>query len=94
MSTHPRSSPTSPLIVDLATDTDDNGKRKRHGGLLESIQRWLALRGKLVVVIAATLVLSVFLVPPLKLILRQGSNHEGRSITPAQQTRKLMESCA
>ena len=92
MSTHPRSSPTSPLIVDLATDTDDNGKRKRHGGL-ESIQRWLALRAKLVVVIAAALVLSVFLVPPLKSIL---SNHEEQRsiITTQQQQTKQKQSAA
>ena len=97
MSTHPRSSPTSPLIVDLATtDTDDNGKRKRHGGLLESIQRWLALRGKLVVVIAAALILSVFLVPPLKLILQGSNHHEGRSSssTTQQQQTKQKQSAA
>ena len=93
MNKNPRSSPTSPLIVDLATtDTDDNGKRKRHGGLLESIQRWLALRGKLVVVIAVALLLSSFFVPPLKLMLKEESNHEGSSIITTEQQTKQKQS--
>lgn len=62
-------SSSSPVTVLSDSMVDDNGKLKRHGGILESVHRWLARNGKLVIIILACLTLSVFFIPPLKYLL-------------------------
>lgn len=54
---------------------DHNGKDKyqRHGSIFELIQRWMAIHGKLMVICATALVLSVFMIPPIKVILKQST---------------------
>ena len=55
--------PSSPI-------DDGNGKYKRHASPLGAIQRWLALNGKLVVILILLPFWTVFLIPPLKLALQ------------------------
>ena len=49
----------------------DRDKYRRHGSALGSLQRWLARNGKTVVAGVVCLVLSVFLLPPLRLVAMQ-----------------------
>ncbi len=46
-------------------------KYQRHGSLSSGIQRWMALNGKLMVVLAMTFLLSVFMIPPFKVLLNK-----------------------
>jgi len=64
--------PTSQSAPISLEKTDHNGKEKyqRHGSIVESTQRWMARNGKSVVIFATFLILSVFLIPPLKVILK------------------------
>jgi len=76
---HPRPSPV--IVLGDSSIMDDNGKHKRHGTILESIQRWLSRNGKSVVIVLASLTLSVFFIPPLKILLRHTEGHDS---TPKQ----------
>ncbi|KAL7463664.1 hypothetical protein ACHAXS_004019 [Conticribra weissflogii] len=63
--------PPPPTSRGSDTDTDiyGNGKYKRHGGVLDTLHRWLALHGKVTVAGFIGLSCLVFLMPPAKLIL-------------------------
>lgn len=65
--------PAAPFLPSAASkEAEHNGKDKyqRHGSILESTQRWMARNGKVIIICASALVLSVFLIPPLKVILQ------------------------
>ncbi|KAL7545180.1 hypothetical protein ACHAWF_008535 [Thalassiosira exigua] len=68
--------PSSTGSIASAGDDDDadrNGKDKkyqRHGSVLDSVHRITARNGKRAVASASALVFSVFLIPPLKVMLR------------------------
>ncbi len=86
------SSQPSPVTVLSDSMVDDNGKRRRHGGALESIHRWLAQNGKLVVIVLACLTLSVFFIPPLKIFLRN-ERHTTRKQNKTKQTLPEIPPC-
>mmetsp|Transcript_3489 Transcript_3489/g.8877 ORF Transcript_3489/g.8877 Transcript_3489/m.8877 type:complete len:314 (-) Transcript_3489:383-1324(-) len=56
-----------PPPAPLPSPADHNGKDKKISDLL---QRWMARNGKLVVICATALLLSVFLIPPLKVVFQ------------------------
>ncbi len=88
------SSRPSPVIVlgDSSSMMDDNGKHKRHGTIFDSMQRWLARNGKIVVIVLASLTLSVFFIPPLKLILLRHDDDEGHTTHTQPSKNKLSSS--
>lgn len=77
----PLSSPVTVLSDSIA---DDNAKRRRHGGILEAVHRWSARDGKSVVIVACLTLLSVFLIPPLKIGLRQQSHSTQQKLDKKQ----------
>ena len=77
---------SSPVTVLSDSMVDDNGKLKRNRSLLESMHRWLARNGKLVVIVLTCLTLSVFFIPPLKILLR----HEGHTTRKQNKTKQSL----
>ena len=75
---------SSPVTVLSDSIADDNAKRRRHGGILEAIHRWSARNGKSVVIVACLTLLSVFLIPPLKIGLRQHSHSTKQKLEKKQ----------
>lgn len=71
---------------------DHNGKDKyqRHGSIFESIQRWMARNGKFLVICGTALMLSVFLIPPLKLkvIFNNVTTSSSQPATKTQQQKQ------
>ena len=61
----------SSLSAAAATVIEDdyNGKDKKHGSIAETLHRYMVRNGKLIVICITTLILSVFLIPPLKVII-------------------------
>ena len=60
-----------------AIEDANNGKDKkyqRHGTALEFLRRWIARRGQLAVLLVVAALLSVFLIPPLKVLWNGGAS--------------------
>ena len=63
--------PTSlSAVASTMIDDDYNGKDKKHGrSFADALHRYMVRNGKVIVVCITALILSVFLIPPLKVII-------------------------
>lgn len=52
----------------------EDKKYRRHGGVFECVRRWMTRNGKFAVACAAALLMSVFFLPPMKLMLSRNSS--------------------
>ena len=71
--------PPSAAIEDAGLDRNGKDKKyQRHGTALEFLRRWIARRGQLAVLVVVAALLSVFLIPPLKVLWNGGANGSKR----------------
>ncbi|KAL9180839.1 hypothetical protein ACHAXT_011292 [Thalassiosira profunda] len=79
----PSSIPPPSVAPDAGLDRNGKDKKyQRHGTALEFLRRWIARRGQLAVLVVVAALLSVFLIPPLKVLWNGGAS--GRIIKAAR----------